>query len=106
MIKNKKSLHKLPKQQSTSFWSQGILGVNPKTPLSPICGIWMTLKPPGSQEKVIFHPTFLEQLGRQVVHYIQVKNHFGKSPSFYKDEFYKKNMDDHEVHLKKIDFIC
>jgi hypothetical protein len=26
--KNKKSSHKLPKQQSTSFWSQGILGVN------------------------------------------------------------------------------
>jgi hypothetical protein len=24
----KKSLHKLPKQQSTSFWSQGILGAN------------------------------------------------------------------------------
>jgi hypothetical protein len=23
------SSHKLPKQQSTSFWSQGILGVNP-----------------------------------------------------------------------------
>jgi hypothetical protein len=33
LIKNKKlkknyfSLHKLPKQQATSFWSQGILGV-------------------------------------------------------------------------------
>jgi hypothetical protein len=26
--KNKNSLHKLPKLQSTSFWSQGILGVN------------------------------------------------------------------------------
>jgi hypothetical protein len=26
--KNKTSTHKLPKQQSTSFWSQGILGVN------------------------------------------------------------------------------
>jgi hypothetical protein len=25
--KNKNSSHKLPKQQSTSFWSQGILGV-------------------------------------------------------------------------------
>jgi hypothetical protein len=25
--KNKKSSHKLPKQQSTNFWSQGILGV-------------------------------------------------------------------------------
>jgi hypothetical protein len=25
--KKKKSSHKLPKQQSTSFWSQGILGV-------------------------------------------------------------------------------
>jgi hypothetical protein len=25
--KNYFSLHKLPKQQSTSFWSQGILGV-------------------------------------------------------------------------------
>jgi hypothetical protein len=26
--KNKNSSHKLPKQQSTYFWSQGILGVN------------------------------------------------------------------------------
>jgi hypothetical protein len=26
--KNKNSSHKLPKQQSRSFWSQGILGVN------------------------------------------------------------------------------
>jgi hypothetical protein len=26
--KNKKSSHNLPKQQSTSFWSQGILGFN------------------------------------------------------------------------------
>jgi hypothetical protein len=26
--KNYVSPHKLPKQQSTSFWSQGILGVN------------------------------------------------------------------------------
>jgi hypothetical protein len=26
--KNYFSSHKLPKQQSTSFWSQGILGVN------------------------------------------------------------------------------
>jgi hypothetical protein len=26
--KKKNSSHKLPKQQSTSFWSQGILGVN------------------------------------------------------------------------------
>jgi hypothetical protein len=26
--KIKNSSHKLPKQQSTSFWSQGILGVN------------------------------------------------------------------------------
>jgi hypothetical protein len=25
--KNKNSSHKLPKQQSTSFWSQGILGI-------------------------------------------------------------------------------
>jgi hypothetical protein len=25
--KEKKSSHKLPKQQSTSFWSQGILGI-------------------------------------------------------------------------------
>jgi hypothetical protein len=28
--KNYFSSHKLPKQQSTSFWSQGILGVNVK----------------------------------------------------------------------------
>jgi hypothetical protein len=28
MKKNYFSSHKLPKQQSTSFWSQGILGVN------------------------------------------------------------------------------
>jgi hypothetical protein len=28
--KKKNSSHKLPKQQSTSFWSQGILGVNGK----------------------------------------------------------------------------
>jgi hypothetical protein len=28
MKKNYLSSHKLPKQQSTSFWSQGILGVN------------------------------------------------------------------------------
>jgi hypothetical protein len=27
--KNYFSSHKLPKQQSTSFWSQGILGINP-----------------------------------------------------------------------------
>jgi hypothetical protein len=27
-IEKKKSLHKLPKQKSTSFWSQGILGVD------------------------------------------------------------------------------
>jgi hypothetical protein len=27
------SLHKLPKQQSTSFWSQGILGVNCEWPM-------------------------------------------------------------------------
>jgi hypothetical protein len=26
--KNNNSSHKLPKQQSTNFWSQGILGVN------------------------------------------------------------------------------
>jgi hypothetical protein len=26
--KNYLSSHKLPKQQSTNFWSQGILGVN------------------------------------------------------------------------------
>jgi hypothetical protein len=26
--KNYSSTHKLPKQQSTNFWSQGILGVN------------------------------------------------------------------------------
>jgi hypothetical protein len=32
--KNYFSSHKLPKQQSTSFWSQGILGVNvPNIPL-------------------------------------------------------------------------
>jgi hypothetical protein len=28
--KKKISLHKLPKQQSTSFWSQGILGIKEK----------------------------------------------------------------------------
>jgi hypothetical protein len=28
MKKNYFSSHKLPKQQSTNFWSQGILGVN------------------------------------------------------------------------------
>jgi hypothetical protein len=26
----------------------------PQMPPAPICGVWMTLKPPGSQEKVIF----------------------------------------------------
>jgi hypothetical protein len=31
MKKNKNSSHKLPKQQLTSFWSQGILGVNYNT---------------------------------------------------------------------------
>jgi hypothetical protein len=30
--KNYFSSHKLPKQQSTSFWSQGILGINPGRP--------------------------------------------------------------------------
>jgi hypothetical protein len=35
--KNYFSSHKLPKQQSTSFWSQGILGVNnPKSLLGTI----------------------------------------------------------------------
>jgi hypothetical protein len=29
--KNKNSSHKLPKQQSTSYWSQGILGVKKET---------------------------------------------------------------------------
>jgi hypothetical protein len=31
--KNKISSHKLPKQQSTSFWSQGILGVKEAAPI-------------------------------------------------------------------------
>jgi hypothetical protein len=58
----------------------------------PICGIWMTLKLPRSQKKkAIFHPRFLEQLGRQVVHHIQLKNHFGKSPFFCKNGYCKKN---------------
>jgi hypothetical protein len=33
MKKNYFSSHKLPKQQSTSFWSQGILGVQVDAPI-------------------------------------------------------------------------
>jgi hypothetical protein len=36
MKKNYFSSHKLPKQQSTSFWSQGILGVNKGTTLAQV----------------------------------------------------------------------
>jgi hypothetical protein len=64
--------------------------VNYQTLPAPICGVWMTLKPPVSQEEVIFHPRFLGQLGRQAVHHIQLKNHFGRSPSFCKNEFCRK----------------
>jgi hypothetical protein len=40
--KNYFSSHKLPKQQSTIFWSQGILGVkDDKNPMW--CGSWMRL---------------------------------------------------------------
>jgi hypothetical protein len=42
--KLKKSSHKLPKQQSTSFWSQGILGVNPISPELPILDQYLILK--------------------------------------------------------------
>jgi hypothetical protein len=70
---------------------EGILGVNPETPPMPICGVWMTLKPCGSHEKAIFHPRFLGQLGKQVVHHIQLKSHLGRSPSFCKNEFCKNN---------------
>jgi hypothetical protein len=35
--------------------------------------------------------SFLGQLGGQVVHHIQLKNHFGMSPSFCKNEFLQKN---------------
>jgi hypothetical protein len=65
------------------------VGFNPKTPPTPICHVWMTLKLPRSQEKVIFYP-ILGQLGKEVVHHIQLKNHFERSPSFCKNEFYKK----------------
>jgi hypothetical protein len=67
--------------------------VNPQMPPAPICGVWKTLKPPITQEEVIFHPRFLGQLGRQALHHIQLKNHFGRSPSFYKNEFCKKKDD-------------
>jgi hypothetical protein len=50
----------LPKTGLAPLGSIRRLGVNPKTLPEPICGVWMTLKPPGSQEKVIFHPRFLE----------------------------------------------
>jgi hypothetical protein len=33
--KKKNSSHKLPKQQSTSFWSQGILGVKTSRGMNP-----------------------------------------------------------------------
>jgi hypothetical protein len=61
----------------------------------------MTLMPPGKQEKAIFHSRFLGQLGRQVVHHIQLENHFGRSPSFRKNEFCKKT-DDRIVYFKKL----
>jgi hypothetical protein len=57
----------------------------PQMPPAPICGVWMTLKPPGSQENLIFHLRFLGHLSRQAMHHIQMKNHFGKSPSLQKN---------------------
>jgi hypothetical protein len=44
--KNYFSSHKLPKQQSTIFWSQGILGVN--NHYSPICKVIQTYKKVGN----------------------------------------------------------
>jgi hypothetical protein len=43
---------------------------------------------------MIFHPRLFGHLGRQVVHHMQLKNHFGRPPSFCKNEFCKK-IDDH-----------
>jgi hypothetical protein len=86
-MKASHNLHhpKLPMQLPTSHQKPQNNTLNPYTPPAPICGIWMTLKPPESQEKMIFHPRFLWKLGKQVVHHIQLKNHFGRSPSFCKN---------------------
>jgi hypothetical protein len=67
--------------------------LNPETPPTPICGVWMTLKPPGSQEKVIFHPRFLGQLGRQVVHHIELNTTLGGLPLSVRMSFTKKTDD-------------
>jgi hypothetical protein len=42
--KNYFSSHKLPKQQSTNFWSQGILGVKPIIHIQQIIEIKLTPK--------------------------------------------------------------
>jgi hypothetical protein len=46
---------------------------------------------------------FLRELGRLVVHHIQLTNHFGRSPSFCKNEFCKK-IDDYVLYFVKIIF--
>jgi hypothetical protein len=68
--------------------------INPILPKIPFSGVRNTLKVLEGRKKMILHPRFLGQLGRQFVYDIQLKKHFGRSPSFSKNEFCKKKTDD------------
>jgi hypothetical protein len=65
---------------------------NLQMPLAPNYGIWMILKPSGRQEKMIFHPRFVGQLGKQAMYHIQLKNYFERSHFYKKMSFAKKWM--------------
>jgi hypothetical protein len=58
------SSHKLPKQQSTSFWSQGILGVNGQKKLQ------LYLKPLKAQDAIFWHFTWHPRSNR-VIHKVK-----------------------------------
>jgi hypothetical protein len=71
--KNKNSSHKLPKQQSTSFWSQGILGVNPPWSLSIIT----KTQSPSSHSKPFVRNEYLE-ISLLVQNYLKLCKWWGK----------------------------
>jgi hypothetical protein len=51
------------------------------------------------EDKAIFHSSIFGHLDRQIVHHIQLKIHFGRSPSSHKNKFCKKLIDDPIVQL-------
>jgi hypothetical protein len=59
----------------------------------------------GWKTKGIYYPQVLEQLGRQVLHHIQLKNSCEKFHFFVRIEIAIK-MDDRILNFRHFDFIC